>query len=178
MDPVSQQPLPFIPTAGSLSQRLHATWLLALGWKKQKTKKKEKRNKEKRKCPYSAVSQTAASPHLQFHISHNKFSPHAVSRALRHPARSNHQTTLLPACTTEQPLTPSLPETGTVLPKKRGEKKTTPGPTKGRFRWGCLQSDAEQAVGYSVRKPKGCCSGGGEDDIWKLVPLNAARGYF
>lgn len=106
-DPVSQQPLPFIPTAGSLSPRLPPTWLGALGWRK------THRNEER-----------TAQGNVLIPVPHF---PHAASRALR----LHHQTSLVPACTTEQPLTPSLPENRLILPKKPGQRTPPAAPSRG-----------------------------------------------
>lgn len=180
MDPVSQQPLPFIPTAGSLWRRLHGTWLFALGWRK-KTRKK-KRNK--RKCPYSAVSQRAASLHWRFPVSHTKFSPHAVSRALRHPARSqqpsNHPLTSMHHGAALNSMSAGNRQHPAKKIKEEEKKpQTSPGGTEGRFHWRC--SDATGCRIFSP-KTKGMLFWRGlrgrGDEIWKFVPLNATGGYF
>lgn len=82
---------------------------------------------------------------LQCHTSHHPFPPaHAGSRALR----LHHQTSLVPACTTEQPLTPSLPENQLILPKKNRIGNATSSPSPGRFGWGWLRSGA---VGFPLQ---------------------------
>lgn len=84
---------------------------------------------------------------FQCHISHHPSPAHAASRALR----LHHQTSLVPACTTEQPLTPSLPENRLILPKKNGIENATSSPIPRRFGWGRLRSGA---VGYPAPNPK------------------------
>lgn len=68
-------------------------------------------------------------------------------------------------------LTPSLPENPLVLPKSRAWR-TAPAAQPGQVRI------RDTALGYPAPNPEGCCFLGREGEIWKLVPLNAAGGYF
>lgn len=63
---------------------------------------------------------------FQCHTSHHPFPAHAASRALR----LHHQSSLVPACTTEQPLTPSLPENSLILPKKPRQRAAAAAPAR------------------------------------------------
>lgn len=95
---------------------------------------------------------------FQCHTAHHPFPAHAGSRALR----LHHQTSLVPACTTEQPLTPSLPGNRLILPKKNGIENATSSPRPGRFGWGRLRSGA---LGYPAPNPERCWffgEGGGD----------------
>lgn len=94
---------------------------------------------------------------FQCHTSHHPFPAHAASRALR----LHHQSSLVPACTTEQPLTPSLPANSLILPKNRDtERQQQPRPGQAR-----LGPAPEGACGYPAPKPEGCSilgEGGGD----------------
>lgn len=120
-DPVSQQPLPFIPTAGWLRPRLPPTWLGALGWRK------THRNEE-----------TTAGGNVLIPVPHLPSSIHPRHMPGAGALRLHHQTSLVPACTTEQPLTPSLPGNRLVLPKKR-DKDRQQQPQPGEARLGQAQ---------------------------------------
>lgn len=62
--------------------------------------------------------------------------------------------------------------------KKKSKKKTTAGPTKKRFCWGCLGSNAEEAVGYSAQKPKRCCFGRGGGWYLEACPFKCCWRLF
>lgn len=143
-DPVSQQPLPFIPTAGWLRPRLPPTWLGALGWRK------THRNEETK----AGGNVLIPVPHLPSSI-HPRHMPGAGA------LRLHHQTSLVPACTTEQPLTPSLPGTAWSC-QKNGIRIASSSPSPGRLGWDRLRSSA---VGYPAPNSEGCWffgEGGGD----------------
>lgn len=88
------------PHRGTARPSLPPTWLPALG--RRRTHGNEER----------AAQGTSL---LQCHTCHHPSPAHAGSRALR----LHHQSSLIPACTTEQPLTPSLPEKPPLLAQSR-----------------------------------------------------------
>lgn len=136
-DPVSQQPLPFIPTAGSLSRAclLHG-WQLWHGGE-----------------PTAMKREMSL---FQCHPCHHPSPAHAASRALRlhhQPHTSMHH---------GQPLlTPSLPEKRLILPKKPGWATAAAAPARGAS----AGPAPERCSWISSPNPQGCCvfgEGGGD----------------
>lgn len=93
---------------------------MARGFRMEEKGKRKKGEMKTSKCPYPAA---ARRPQRR---TYSSTLPITTACHMLSAEHSNHQTTLLPACTTEPGLTPSLPETGSILPKKR-EKKGKPG---------------------------------------------------
>lgn len=92
---------------------------MARGFRMQKKGKRKQAEMKASQCPSPAA---ARRPQRRTYCSTLPITNACHMLSAEH---SNHQTTLLPACTTEPGLTPSLPETGSILPKKKGGKRQT-----------------------------------------------------
>lgn len=134
---------------------------MAVSFRTEEGKKNNKKREETVLIQRLSLFSRQRPGRTQPHVSHGHFSPHADSRALRHrlAAATRPRGTGMHHCWlqyTQQPLTPSLPGRGILLPKK-GEN-SAPGSSKGGIHRGRLRNDAQQATGDAVQKPKGCCS--------------------
>lgn len=138
-DPASQQPLPFMPTAGPRWRRLRAAWPLALGWREKDTQEKN--------VLIQQMSLGSRQPRV---------SRHADSRALWHRARQPHS----PACTTacssrQQPLINSICAGKRCAAPIKGETRR-PRQLKGRIQHSHLKNGELWARRDAAQNPKGC----------------------